>query len=92
MRPAALLGWADDRAKGSVRGRTVSAVWSPGSRKVKKRGRDSRICLEKLARTGLFTDNQPPPKSRTVVQVYSGRSPAVTSTPFLAERLIIYHS
>ena len=66
MRPAALLGWAYERAEDRVRGRTVSAEWSPGSRKVKKRGRDSRIALAKLAKTACFTDNEPPPGSWAV--------------------------
>ena len=50
VRPAALLGWADDRAKGSVRGRTVSAVWSPGSRKVKKKRQVARQIQQEKGR------------------------------------------
>ena len=62
MRPAALLGWAYERAEDRVRGRTVSAEWSPGSRKVKKRGRDSRICPRKTCENSLFYGQRAPPR------------------------------
>jgi len=42
----------------------VNAAWSPGSSKVRKSERGSRIDLAKLAKTASFTDNatSPPPK------------------------------
>ena len=63
VRPAALLGWAHDWAGNRVRSRTVDAVWSPGSSKVRKRERDSRIDLAKLRKTACFTDNEAPAKA-----------------------------